>query len=225
MFSVKGGRFITHMKKLRDVDTPLANFFASGVLALGEKLGRCSGSCRRTSASTRTGSAAFFDAAAAHDDGGGRAGRHARRASRRRAWTTTDADRPLRHALEVRHASFDDAGVPRAAARARRRAGRDADTAGKWPLLEERPPTSSYVRLHGAEELYVSGYADEALDAWAAKVRAWRDDGRDVFVYFDNDVKVRAPFDAMALMGRLGLEPEERSADSAAAKVGPCAST
>src|SRR5690348_15973728 len=39
LFSVKGGRFVTHMKKLRDVETPLANFFASGVLALGHKLG------------------------------------------------------------------------------------------------------------------------------------------------------------------------------------------
>ena len=39
LFSVKGGRFVTHMKKLRDVETPLANFFASGVLALGPKLG------------------------------------------------------------------------------------------------------------------------------------------------------------------------------------------
>src|SRR5690349_22227877 len=39
VFAVKGGRFITHMKKLRDVETALANFFGSGVLALGEKLG------------------------------------------------------------------------------------------------------------------------------------------------------------------------------------------
>ncbi|PYM10043.1 MAG: DUF72 domain-containing protein, partial [Verrucomicrobia bacterium] len=39
LFSVKGGRFITHMKKLREVKVPLANFFASGVLALEEKLG------------------------------------------------------------------------------------------------------------------------------------------------------------------------------------------
>jgi uncharacterized protein YecE (DUF72 family) len=39
VFAVKGGRFITHMKKLREVETPLANFFASGVLALREKLG------------------------------------------------------------------------------------------------------------------------------------------------------------------------------------------
>src|SRR5947209_2450366 len=34
VFSIKGGRFITHMKKLKGVETPLANFFASGVLCL-----------------------------------------------------------------------------------------------------------------------------------------------------------------------------------------------
>ncbi|MGZ4592125.1 MAG: DUF72 domain-containing protein, partial [Actinomycetes bacterium] len=59
-----------------------------------------------------------------------------------------------------------------------------------------------YVRLHGAEELYVSGYTDVALDHWAEKVREWR---RDTYVYFDNDVKVRAPYDAKSLMARLGV--------------------
>jgi len=55
VFSVKGGRFITHMKKLRDVDVPLANFFGSGVLALADSLARCSGSSRRCSDSTPSG--------------------------------------------------------------------------------------------------------------------------------------------------------------------------
>ncbi len=48
LFSVKGGRFITHMKRLKDIDKPLANFFASGVFNLKEKLGRSCGSFRRT---------------------------------------------------------------------------------------------------------------------------------------------------------------------------------
>lgn len=39
VFAVKGGRFITHMKKLANAETPLANFFASGLLTLGDKLG------------------------------------------------------------------------------------------------------------------------------------------------------------------------------------------
>jgi uncharacterized protein YecE (DUF72 family) len=79
-----------------------------------------------------------------------------------------------------------------------------ADTAGKWPQLDERTSDLAYARLHGDEELYTSGYSEEALDAWAAKVRRWART-RDVVVYFDNDVKVRAPFDARALADRLGL--------------------
>jgi uncharacterized protein YecE (DUF72 family) len=73
-------------------------------------------------------------------------------------------------------------------------------------LLE---PTSdlAYVRLHGAEELYVSGYDEPALEQWAQRIRGWQDSGRDVVVYFDNDVKVRAPFDAQHLMAKLALRP------------------
>jgi uncharacterized protein YecE (DUF72 family) len=61
-----------------------------------------------------------------------------------------------------------------------------------------------YLRLHGDAELYTSGYTDEALEAWAAKIRRWRA-GRDVYVYFDNDVKVRAPADAISLAEKLGV--------------------
>ena len=66
-----------------------------------------------------------------------------------------------------------------------------------------------YVRLHGNKRLYVSGYDGAALDAWAARVAAWQAARRDVYVYFDNDVKVRAPFDAIALAGLLGVGPAQ----------------
>jgi uncharacterized protein YecE (DUF72 family) len=115
-----------------------------------------------------------------------------------------DADRPLRHALEVRHDSFR---APSFTALARRHAVAVvvADTAGRWPLLTEPTADHVYVRLHGDRELYVSGYSSDALDGWARRVRGWASDGLDVHVYFDNDVKVRAPFDAMALADRLGV--------------------
>lgn len=73
-----------------------------------------------------------------------------------------------------------------------------ADTAGRWPFLTEGTADFAYVRLHGAQELYVSGYDTDALQEWAQRVRGWSRD-RDVYVYFDNDAKVRAPFDAIAL--------------------------
>lgn len=119
-----------------------------------------------------------------------------------RALTETDADRPLRHAFEVRHDSFAVPGFP-ALARAHGVTVVVADTAGKWPVIDEDTADLAYARLHGDAELYVSGYDDAALDTWARRVRRWADSGRDVVLYFDNDVKVRAPFDAIALAERL----------------------
>jgi uncharacterized protein YecE (DUF72 family) len=112
-------------------------------------------------------------------------------------------DRPLRYALEVRHESFRDPSLVSVL----RRHGVAlcvADTAGKWPYLEEDTADFMYVRLHGDKRLYVSGYGSATLDAWARRIRRWLARGRDVYVYFDNDVKVRAPFDAMNLAARLG---------------------
>ena len=79
-----------------------------------------------------------------------------------------------------------------------------ADTAGRWPKVEQVTADLMYARLHGDRELYASGYTDRALDGWAAKCRGWNADGLDVFVYFDNDMKGHAPHDAMRLIERLG---------------------
>ncbi|MGH8892786.1 MAG: DUF72 domain-containing protein [Actinomycetes bacterium] len=206
VFAVKGGRFITHMKKLRAVETPLANFFASGVLALGAKLGPLLWQLPPNLGFDEARMRDFLGLLPRTTAGAARlAATHDERMEGR-AWTTTDADRVLRHAVEVRHRSFEtetflevlrdhDAAVV------------TADTAGKWPVLTEPTTDLAYVRLHGAEELYVSGYTDEALDRWAERVLAWQGSGADVVVYFDNDVKVRAPFDAQRLMRRLDLAP------------------
>lgn len=225
VFSVKGGRFITHLKKLADVETPLANFFASGVLALGPALGPVLWQLPPSLGFDAGRLARFFDllprstAAAA-----ALAARHDARLDDH-AWTTTDADRPLRHVLEVRHASFETPEFP-ALLREHGIGLVVADTAGKWPRLEDVTADLVYARLHGDVELYVSGYDDVALDRWASRIRAWvagtepadarrfgpaaplAPDGRDVFVYFDNDAKVRAPVDAMALARRLGVGPD-----------------
>jgi uncharacterized protein YecE (DUF72 family) len=207
VFSVKGGRFITHLKKLRDVDTALANFFASGVLALGPKLGPLLWQLPPNFGYDAERIEAFLSLLPRTTTAAAElAARHDERVDER-AWVTTDSDRPVRHAIEVRHASYETPSFLDLL-RAHGVAAVTADTAGKWPMIEEQTAGFSYVRLHGAKELYTSGYSDEGLDAWAAKVRAWGQD-RDVFVYFDNDVKVHAPFDAMGLMRRLGLEPDD----------------
>jgi uncharacterized protein YecE (DUF72 family) len=207
LFSVKGGRFVTHMKKLRGVETPLANFFASGVLALGPKLGPLLWQLPPNLGYDESRLADFFallprttTAAAALAAG------HDERVEGR-AWLTTDADRPLRHALEVRHPTYENDRFLDLL-REHDVAVVTADTAGKWPLFLEPTTDLAYVRLHGDVELYTSGYSDQALDTWATRVGDWRDQGRDVVVYFDNDVKVHAPYDAQRLAARLGLGPE-----------------
>ena len=203
VFSVKGGRFITHMKKLSGVESALANFFASGVLALGPKLGPLLWQLPPNLGYDADRLARFFDLlprtstdavklAATHDEW-----------MQDRTFLETDADRPLRHALEVRHASYETAGVAELL-RAHDIALVTADTAGKWPFLLDQTADFAYVRLHGSEELYVSGYSDELLDVWAERIRGWGAGGRDVFVYFDNDVKVHAPYNAICLAEKLG---------------------
>ena len=202
LFSVKGGRFITHMLKLRNVETPLANFFGSGPLALGPKLGPILWQLPPQLGYDRGRLAAFFDLLPRTTTAAAALATHHDARLDDWAWTTTDADRPIRHVLEVRHPTFETPGFP--ALLAEHDVGLVvADTAGKWPLIEERTSDVVYVRLHGAEELYVSGYDDAALARWAAKVRRWRTDA-DVYVYFDNDVKVHAPFDAQRLAAMTG---------------------
>jgi uncharacterized protein YecE (DUF72 family) len=202
VFSIKGGRFITHLKKLRDVDTALANFYASGVLALGEKLGPMLWQLPPTLGYERSRLADFFDRLPRSS---GEAAYLARRHEDRmkdRSFTTAVIDQPLRHALEVRHDSYKIAGFTDLL-REHHIAVVVADTAGKWPLITDVTADFVYVRLHGDQELYTSGYTPEALASWADRVRGWLANDRDVYVYFDNDVKVRAPFDALALQALL----------------------
>ena len=205
LFAVKGPRFVTHMKKLVDVETPLANFLASGVLSLGPRLGPLLWQLPPNLGFHPDRLAAFFDLLPRRTtEAAALAAHHEPERLKEPGVTTTAVDAPLRHVLEVRHASFrtpefcellraHDVGMV------------VADSAGTWPMFDEVTSDLVYVRLHGDEELYISGYGDAALDRWADKVRGWDRAGLDVLVYFDNDAKVRAPFDAMALQERLGL--------------------
>ncbi|MEV7398431.1 DUF72 domain-containing protein [Aeromicrobium sp. NPDC092404] len=208
VFAVKGGRFITHMKKLADVEAPLANFFASGPLALGDKLGPVLWQLPPTLGFDAARLTDFFDrlprtttAAAALGAG------HDERVAGR-SYLEVSAERVIRHALEVRHDTFL-APAFLDLLREHRIGLVVADTAGKWPLIREVTTDFAYVRLHGDTELYASGYSDRALDEWASLMRGWAEGGKDVYAYFDNDMKVRAPFDAMGLIERLAdLGPE-----------------
>ncbi|GAA1430240.1 DUF72 domain-containing protein [Microlunatus lacustris] len=204
VFAVKGPRFITHLKKLGDVEVPLANFYASGVLALGRRLGPCLWQLPPTLGFDAARMTTFFDLLPrTTGEAAALAARHDARVPEDQALTTTtDPDHRIRHTVEVRHETFRD---PTFYALLRRH---DvglviADNPGKWPVIEELTTDFTYVRLHGHEELYASGYDDEALDGWAARVRGWMAQGQDVYVYCDNDIKVRAPYDAIGLLSRV----------------------
>ena len=221
VFAVKGGRYITHMLKLKDVQTPLANFFASGLFELGGKLGPILWQFPPQFGFNPERLQAFFDLLPRD---GAAASKLARRHDERvtgRARLTIDSAVEFRHAMEVRHPSFVD---PAFIALLRRNnvALVVADTARRWPLMEDVTADFVYVRLHGDKELYVSGYTPKAIDGWAKKIEAWQRGGqagdartvsddrpprrkRDVYVYFDNDAKVYAPRDAKRLARRLGL--------------------
>ncbi len=222
VFSCKGNRFITHVKRLKDIDGPLANVLASGVFNLREKLGPFLWQFPPNFKFDPERMEHFLSLLP-HDtsEGLALAQRHESRMAGKVA-LEVDKQRKLRHAVEIRNESFiDEAFI--ALLRKYKVAVVVADTAGKWPYIEDVTADFMYLRLHGDKALYASGYTEEALDRWAARIGAWRDGrqpedaalvsaksapkraSRDVFCYFDNDVKVRAPFDAHRLIEKLGL--------------------
>jgi uncharacterized protein YecE (DUF72 family) len=201
LFAVKGGRFITHMKRLKDIETPLANFFASGLLTLRHKLGPILWQLPGTLQFDAALLTDFFEQLPRTTSAAAALARKHDRRLDGRDWTKPGRRGSVLHAIEPRHPSF---GTKEFIDLARRYtiAVVAADTAGKFPYFEEDTSDFVYVRLHGDQEIYASGYTAGALDKWAKKIEVWHRD-RDVYVYFDNDIKVKAPGDAIALAERL----------------------
>lgn len=220
VFAVKGSRYITHLKQLRGIETPLANFFASGVLRLEEKLGPFLWQFSPRFRFDRQRLEHFLSLLPRDTEAAAALARHHDHRVAGGAWTQTGRKRRLRHAIEIRHQSFLDPAFIMLL-RQQNIALVFADSV-EWPYAEDLTADFVYIRLHGSEELYASGYSDEALDHWAARIKLWsrglqpndarlaardlpppRRSARDVFVYFDNDAKVRAPFDARSLRAKL----------------------
>lgn len=200
LFAIKGSRYITHMLKLRRFEPALANFFASGILRLGPTLGPILWQLPPQLPFDRARARAFFLALPRDVAGAERwARRHDARTTGRAALTAAGgADGPLRHALEVRHASWltEEA---LAVMRAFDVALVAADTAGRHPFSTVRTADFAYVRLHGSTVLYASRYRTGELTSWATRIAGWARGGADVFVYFDNDARGHAPHDALRL--------------------------
>ncbi|HEY0796186.1 MAG TPA: DUF72 domain-containing protein [Acidisarcina sp.] len=223
VFAVKASRFITHMLRLRNIQVPLANFFASGPLKLGRKLGPILWQFPPNFRFDATLFERFLQLLPSTMESAADLARlHDARLKDRFFIEVPEGVNPdarLRHAVEIRNETFV---IPAFTDLLRRyNVALVCADAVEWPLLMDVTADFVYCRLHGSEQLYVSGYDSDALDQWAARVYAWatgtgRADGRyadsdrstsstqrDVFVYFDNDAKVRAPVDAKGLKSRI----------------------
>lgn len=221
-FTVKAPRYITHIKRLRDIDTAVANFFASGIFNLREKLGpllwQFPPSFKFDAELVEN-----FLALLPHDTAAAaKLAKHHDAFMHNRVQLSVDKKRPLRHAMEVRNGSFLDENFVKLLRRYEV-ALVVADTAGHWPLREDITADFVYVRLHGEKRLYAGGYSAASLTRWAKRIAAWqrgtqpRDahlivnkapapKEREVYCFFDNtDIKLRAPFDAATLAEKLHL--------------------
>jgi uncharacterized protein YecE (DUF72 family) len=231
VFAVKGGRYITHMRKLREIEKPLANFFASGVLALKEKLGPVLWQFPPSLRYDRARFEHFFELLPHDTEAAVRLARRRDARMKGRSVLSTDTKRAVRHAVEIRHESFlDESFID--LLRAHNIALVVAETAKRWPMTHDVTADFIYMRLHGDKELYRSGYGDKALEKWGGRIDAWHRGSeprdatrigrpapktrrhRDVYCFFDNtDVKLRAPFDARRLMSKLDVKYRPRGAD------------
>jgi uncharacterized protein YecE (DUF72 family) len=204
VFAIKGPRFITHMLRLRNAEEPLANFLASGIFNLREKMGPVLWQFPPNFKFDPERMQTFFELLP-HDTAS--ALKIARKRGARmkgRAKLSIDENRPMRHAVEIRHESFKDPAFLQLL-RDHNIALVIAETARRWPMMLDITADFIYMRLHGDKELYRSGYSDKALNRWAKRIKAW---DRETYCYFDNtDVKLRAPFDAQSLMKKLSLRP------------------
>ncbi|ROQ90950.1 DUF72 domain-containing protein [Desulfosoma caldarium] len=145
-WAVKANRFITHIKRLRDVEEPLVRFYRC-VSKLGDKLGPI---------------LLQLPPSLAYDDGLVRD-------------FLDRLDPSSRHVMEVRHPSWlQDSFF--SLLEARNIALCLSDTAGRYPFHEAVTASFVYVRLHGSQKLYRSRYSRQELEAWADRIRSWNRD-------------------------------------------------
>lgn len=219
VFAIKGSQFITHIRKLENVETALANFLAQGMLCLGKKFGPILWQLPPNFSIDLKRLEIFFKLLPRTQKQAAAYARQRDEWMSSRSWLEVEEDLPLHHAVEIRHKSF---AIPEYISQLRENniALVVADSV-KWPCMMDVTADIVYCRLHGSEKLYPNGYTAESIDVWARRVIAWsrgeevtdftrihpdagpKRDSRDVFVYFDDDVKVRAPFDAMSLSARI----------------------
>lgn len=214
IFAIKASRYITHTKRLHEPATALANFFASGLLELGARLGPILWQLPPNLEYDRDNLEHFLDLlphdtdaavslARDHDD---------------RVEDVSYGDgsnHRVRHVIEFRNPSFLQSEA--VATVKRHGCALACSHASEWPLVGDVTAGFVYIRLHGPDETYASGYDDSELRRWGRRIETWRSGGRvedletapdltppprqerDVYVYFDNTAAGHAPEDAQQL--------------------------
>jgi uncharacterized protein YecE (DUF72 family) len=170
-FAVKANRYLTHNKKLADPLAPI-RLERSRASGLGDKLAAVVWQLPQNFHRNIERLQTFARAL--------------------RCW------RRVRHAIEFRHPSWFEHEV--AACLGDHRIAVCQSDAADWPMWDAVTTDLVYVRLHGHELTYASGYSEAKLRDWADKLRRWMADGREVHVYFDNDAFGHAPENALRLM-------------------------
>jgi uncharacterized protein YecE (DUF72 family) len=223
IFSIKGSRAITHEHRLENANGPLADFFASGLFSLKEKLGPILWQLPPSLSYNHKIMENFLKLLPRNFTEAFTLSRLTRALEPDQGKSVLETDYSLRHCLEIRHSSFlQESFVD--LLRKYRVGLVIADSAAEWPYLEDLTADFVYIRLHGDEKLYSSGYTEAALDHWAARIRVWREGqvpsdsrrisvqpptpaaSRDVYCYFNNSIKIESPFNARRLIKKLGLE-------------------
>ena len=197
VFSLKAPRYAVNRKELATAGPAIARFLESGLTELGKKLGPIMWQLAPTKKLDLEDLEAFLALLPKEQDGV-----------------------RLRHALEVRHASFL---APQLVTLLRRHGVAVVlEDDEEYPMIADLTSDFFYARLRRSVETEPAGYAPEALDLWAERCRTWASGGepeglpriaaeaapalgpRACFLYFINGAKVRAPAAAMALIERLG---------------------
>ena len=171
VFALKGSRYITHIRRVTEIRAPLANFFASGILRLGAKLGPILWQFPPFFRFDPKRLEHFFNLLPRDTEQAVKLARQHDKRTSHRSWMKPDANRPIRHCIEIRHKSFETPAFVELL-REHNVALVCADTV-EWPRLMDVTSDFMYCRLHGSEVLYASGYDDLALDTWAGRVLAW----------------------------------------------------
>jgi uncharacterized protein YecE (DUF72 family) len=175
VFSVKAPRYAVSKRVLAEAGPSIERFTESGLEQLGEKLGAILWQFAPTKKFDAADVAAFLALLP----------REAKRAR-------------LRHVLEVRHASFKTPEFIELAAKAG--AAIVVADSDDYPLIEEQTADFSYARLMKSSAEVETGYPADELAAWRKRAQGWSEGGRDVFVYFINGAKERAPAAAGAFL-------------------------